>query len=100
MKKNLSLSKNLFWDVDVKSLDYQKHSHFIIERVLNYGDKKDYEILKEIYGLEKIKNVALKANYISKRNINFWSVIFNIPLKSFKCTKKFSTKKQNFFWIR
>ena len=28
------LNKALFWDIDYKSVDYEKHARFIIERVL------------------------------------------------------------------
>ena len=98
--KKISLRKTLFWDVDYKDLDYLKNTSFIIERVLNYGDEKDYQEIKEVSGLLKFKKIAKEINYINKKNINFWSIIFNIPLKSFKCTKKFSNKKQNLFLTR
>lgn len=98
--KKISLNKTLFWDVDYKSLDYQKHTSFIIERVLNYGNEKDYQEIKKVYGFTKIKKIAKEVNYINKKSINFWSLIFNIPLESFKCTKKFSNKKQNLFLAR
>lgn len=100
MKGIISLNKTLFWDVNFRDLDYQKDAFFIIERVLNYGDEEDYQTIKKIYGLPRIKNIAKKINYINKKNINFWSIIFNIPLNSFKCTKKFLNKKQNLFLAR
>jgi len=98
--KKISLNKTLFWDVDYKNLDYQKNTSFIIERVLNYGNEKDYQEIKKVYGLSKIKKIAKDINYINRKNINFWSILFDIPLKSFKCTKKFSNKKQNLFLAR
>ena len=100
MKAKISLSKNLFWDIDFKTLNYKKDADFIIERVLNYGDEKDFQKIKEIYGSSRIKKAAKKINYINKKNINFWSIIFNISPNLFKCTKKFSPKKQNAFLAR
>ena len=100
MKSKISLSKNLFWDIDFKALDYEKDADFIIERVLNYGGEKDYQKINRIYSISKIKNIAKKINYINKKNINFWSIIFNIPPNSFKCTKKFSQKQQGAFLTR
>lgn len=100
MKPKISLNKTLFWDVNFKNLDKEKNAFFIIERVLNYGDENDYKELRKIYKLLKIKKIAKEINYINKKNINFWSIVFNIPLKSFKCTKKFSDKKQNLFLAR
>ena len=100
MRRKISLNKTLFWDVDHKDLDYDKNISFIIGRVLNYGDENDYQEIKKFYGLSKIKKIAKEINYINKKSINFWSIIFNIPLNSFKCTKKFSNKKQNLFLAR
>lgn len=100
MENKVSLNKNLFWDVNFKNLRYQKDADFIIERVLNYGDENDYKKIKEVYGLARIKNTAKKINYINKKNINFWSIIFNIPSESFKCTKKLSARKQSAFLKR
>jgi len=100
MKTKISLNKSIFWDVDFKKLDYQKNADFIIERTLNYGDEEDFQKIKKIYGISKIKETAKKINYINKKNINFWAVIFNIPASSFKCTKKFSIQKQSAFLKR
>lgn len=93
----LKLSKQLFWDVKVNELDYKKHADFIIKRVLLRGDVKDYKIIKKKYGLKKIKNIAKKVDYPDKKSLNFWSLIFNIPLKSFQCIKKLSIQKQSVF---
>ena len=98
--KKISLDKTIFWDVDFKDLNYKKDAVFVIQKVLNYGDEKDYQEIKRVYSLKKIKAVAKEVNYINKKSLNFWSIIFNIPLNSFKCTKKFLNKKQNLFLAR
>lgn len=95
-----ALNRTLFWDVDVKKLDYKKHANFIIERILSFGDEKDFKILQKIYNLNKIKKAAIKLNYPDKKTINFWSVIFDIPFNSFLCIKKLSILKPNAFWKR
>lgn len=100
MRRKISLNKSLFWDIEFKSLDYQKDAVFIIKRVLNYGDEKDYKEIKRVYGLQKIKSIAKKIDYINKKNVNFWSIVLNIPLNSFECIKKFSTKRQSAFLMR
>jgi len=91
------LNKKLFWDVEFKNLDVQKHANFIIKRVLLYGDVGDYEFVKSQYGIRKIKSVVKKIDYPDKKSLNFWSLIFNIPKESFLCIKKSSTKKQSMF---
>ena len=99
-EKSKQLNKALFWDVNFKNLDYIKNENFIIERVLSFGDEKDYQFLQKVYDFEKIKKIALKLDYPNKKTINFWSLIFNIPINSFLCIKKLSTLRPNAFWKR
>ncbi|MEA1937375.1 MAG: hypothetical protein U9N04_04700, partial [Patescibacteria group bacterium] len=81
------IDKNLFWDIDFEKLDYKENAIFIIRRVLLFGDKKDYDILKKRYSYEKIKGVALNIDYPDKKNANFLGFIFNFSSNK-KCTKK------------
>ena len=93
----VSLSKDIFWDVNYKDLDYKKDADFVIQRVLNYGDEEDWQEIKKVYGVPKIKKSAKKANFVNKKTLNFWSLILDIPIDSFKCTKKFSSLIQSVF---
>ncbi len=76
----IQVNKKLFWDVEFKKLDYEKHSGFIIGRVLSFGDIKDYQIIKKKYGIKKIKSVAEKISYPNKKSLNFWNIIFNLSV--------------------
>ncbi|MFO7938034.1 MAG: hypothetical protein R6V06_10585, partial [Kiritimatiellia bacterium] len=53
-------SKHLFWDVDRSELDIEKHRKFIVQRVLERGHDKDWELLKEYYSVEGIVETARK----------------------------------------
>lgn len=44
-------STYLFWDVNKDDLDMEKHSQYIIKRVLEYGMLQDWNIVKQYYGL-------------------------------------------------
>ena len=94
------LNKTLFWDVKIDDLDVKKNIDFIIGRILSFGDIKDYHILRKMYNFQKIKKAGIKANYPDKKTINFWSIIFDIPLNKFLCIKKLSMPKPNAFWKR
>ena len=83
--KGEMLNKNLFWDIDVNTLDYDKHSRFIIERVLLKGDLPDWFELKKIYGIERIKKEILQVRYLDKKTLSFLSLIFCIPKEKFRC---------------
>ena len=95
----VEIDKNLFWDVNFRKLDYKKNASFIIKRILLFGDKEDYDILKKRYSYEEIKKAASKISYPDKKNANFWSFIFNLPNNK-KCAKKLSIQKQSAFWNR
>ncbi len=83
--KGEMLNKNLFWDIDVKTLDYDEHSRFIIERVLLKGDLPDWFELKKIYGIERIKKEILQVRYLDRKTLSFLSLIFYIPKEKFRC---------------
>ncbi|MFA6042981.1 MAG: hypothetical protein WCV85_03485 [Patescibacteria group bacterium] len=78
----LKLSKELFWDTNVRDIDERKHADFIIGRVLQYGDLNDYKILKGMYSLPRIKKIASKVRYIDKKSKIFWQLILNFSWPS------------------
>ena len=47
-------SAHLFWDVRREDLDLDKHSEYIIKRVLEYGVWNDWMVLRIYYGLPRI----------------------------------------------
>ncbi len=100
MSKALKLTKTLFWDIDLKQIDWQKHHDFVIGRVLLYGDENDFVKIKKMYGLPAIKKAVIKTKNFDKKSLNFWSVIFNIPKNKFLCFQTRSRTKQNPFWNR
>lgn len=83
----MDFSKYLFWDVDVASLELERSAPYIIERVLEYGQMEDWNLLKKIYGLDKIREVALNIRSMDKVTLSFVSTIFNIEKQNFKCFK-------------
>ncbi len=46
---NTLQKQSLFWDVDLKSLDFKEHASYIIERVLDFGDDEDVRWLFSTY---------------------------------------------------
>ena len=41
----------VFWDIDMSSLDWQKHKDFIIERVLSRGNAQEIQQVRDYYGI-------------------------------------------------
>lgn len=83
--ENPRLRKEIFWDSDMKQLDYEKHANAIIIRVLERGNMEEWNEIKRFYGHEKIKEAATKARYLSKKVLSFVSFFYNIPITQFRC---------------
>lgn len=89
--------KTLFWDTDISKLDVKKHSRFIIERILRFGNISDYNWMREQYNEDQIKEVLLRDRVdLDPRSINFWYRYFNID--EALCTKKLLAKTQELYW--
>ena len=81
----MNLSRNIFWDVDYNTLDWEKHDRFVICRVLERGEMNDWFEIKKYYGIKKIISEATSARYLSKLAMHFISNAYDVPLKNFRC---------------
>lgn len=78
---------NLFWDVDKETLDIDKYSSQVIQRVLEYGQWSDWNKIVEYYSLEKIKETAKNLRSLEETAMTFVALITNTPLEEFRCYK-------------
>ncbi|MGB8951721.1 MAG: hypothetical protein WCC06_03535 [Candidatus Aminicenantales bacterium] len=70
--KNL---KPLFWETNVDNVDIQKNKDYIIERILEFGDKPAVKWLLATYPLSVIKKTLEESRGISKKSRNFWEFL-------------------------
>jgi fido (protein-threonine AMPylation protein) len=90
MNKEITIndfSQYLFWDVDLNGFELNKYQSFFIQRVLEYGNMKDWQLIKKLYGMEAIKNAALNARSLDAVTLSFVSTIFKIDKTQFRCYK-------------
>ena len=80
-------SSRLFWDVDFESLDLDKKSDFVIQRVFERGDIPDIRNCRKYYGDEKISNALLNAKYLDLPTVYLASAIIDRPVTDFRCYK-------------
>lgn len=80
-----SLTKSLFWDVNIEDIDVEIHSLFIVERVLTRGSLVDFRALKDNYGVDKLKSFVVEIKNLDERTLSFCSVYFSIPKSKFRC---------------
>lgn len=85
--------KALFWDV--KDVDLEKNQRFVIERILNFGDEKDFKWALGHYGKDKIIEGLRKSRSLGAKSLFFWCRYFNI--KKEECLANQSNQKQSAF---
>lgn len=78
-------STYLFGDVDKTALDMEKHSQYIIKRVLEYGLLQDWNAVKQYYGLERIVEIAKTFRELEPRALAYLSAISQTPKEQFRC---------------
>ena len=83
----LQLRPSLFWDVDVDTIDLQKHRASVIERTTLRGRFDEFRALLQYYGKETVKNTLLDVRYLDKVTLSYCSAIFDIPITEFRCYK-------------
>jgi hypothetical protein len=87
LKQEPVFSQNLFWDVDINTLDANQHSKFILERVLQYGDLDDWRKVKNYYSFDNIKTMALDIRSLDPKTLSFIAAYLNISITEFRCYK-------------
>ncbi|WPV00355.1 hypothetical protein SNE26_01070 [Mucilaginibacter sp. cycad4] len=91
------LSKQAFWDVDMDSIDYQKHARYVIEKVVDRGSFDDFIEMRKFYGDKKIRKEIVNAKWIGDKEIYFCCAIFNLEPNDFKCFIKKQLNPQ--LWV-
>ena len=77
--------KELFWDVNYESIDFEDNARFVIGRVVMRGNLDDWNALKEFYSLERIASEVVNIRYLDKRTLSYLSVVLNIKKEKFRC---------------
>jgi len=90
-----TINKAYFWDVNINTLDEKKSMRLIVERVLTLGSIAEINTVISMYGVENVKNTPLNLNWIDEKNLNFMSMIFDLPKTEFKCYKRKQLKTQH-----
>lgn len=83
----MQLRESLFWDTDIKKIDFQKHKTEIITRILMRGWLEEFNEMLAFYGKETVRNVVLDTRYLDKYSLAFCTTIFDIPKTEFRCYK-------------
>ena len=91
------LSKYLFWDYNISTLNPYNDINLVLERVFMQGTENDEKEIFIHYDINTIKKSITNIKYFDKKTLNYLSIVLSIPKKEFKCYKK--SLSQNPFGI-
>ncbi|MCD8481580.1 MAG: hypothetical protein LR015_02210 [Verrucomicrobia bacterium] len=80
------LSPELFWDVRMDEVDLEKHAAWVTQRVLEYGDWPDWQVLVRHYGQSNLAAIVTGIRSLHPRVLAFCKVWFNLPESAFRCS--------------
>lgn len=81
----MKLSKNLFWDVDITQADMERHSGFIIQRVLEYGSLEDWRLIQSYFGIDRIAEECKKLRTLDPVCLAFVCMKSNTNKIEYRC---------------
>lgn len=77
----------IFWDVDPKDIDPQRHKRFIIARVLCFGLPQDVNYILEYYPEDNIIDTIKHSRLLDRKTATFWAIHFGLPKEEIRCLK-------------
>ena len=99
IKDNPQISPHLLWDVDKSRIDWDEMKVFIVQRVIERGDKDDFYAIFNLYGgPEGVREIVKKAVFFDPRDEALARTLFDLKKKDLECYKrKRSMKKRSGF---
>lgn len=76
----------LFWDHPLTTDDIKTYPVWIVERVLEYGNLTDVEVLRDLMGRQAFLKTVASAQRVSPKTANFWRNM--LKTEGILCTKK------------
>jgi hypothetical protein len=78
-------SSHLFWDVKQGTIDLYKNQQLIIERIIQRGSRKDWQLMEMTYTMEQIITQVKRIDWLSEKDLAYVHVYFGIPYNEMKC---------------
>lgn len=78
-KKRTSLTfkprQTLFWDVNPKTIDPQKHAKYVIERIMDFGNDQEVRWMWQYYPKKQLKEIVTTSRCLLPRSRAFWELV-------------------------
>ena len=79
------LNQRLFWDIDTRGFNIDESAAWIIQRVLEYGTMKDWMILEDHFGVDKIVSYAQTLRTLDPVALSFLCFISGTKKEDYRC---------------
>ena len=79
------LNQRLFWDIDTRNFNIDENAAWIIQRVLEYGTMKDWMILEDHFGVDKIVSYAQTLRTLDPVALSFLCFISGTKKEDYRC---------------
>jgi hypothetical protein len=78
-----SAVKSVFWDVDYRTISWDSHRDFIIQRILNTGSQDMLHWLQKTVGNQTLAAwlIEKQGAGLSPRRLRFWQLILDLPVE-------------------
>ena len=76
-RPDITFRQALFWDVDPKTIDPEKHSTYIIERILDFGNDEEVRWMWDYYNHGFIREVLTKSRVLFPKTRTFWNLLLS-----------------------
>ena len=78
-------TSNLFWDADPTELSLDNNSRYIIQRVLEHGQIKDWHLINQYYGLNRIVDECKQMRTLDPVCLSFIATISHTKVEDYRC---------------
>ena len=79
------LSPHLFWDVNPRGIDPERHAAWLARRVLEYGRWQDWGKLVAFYGKPRLAEIVTTLRSLDPKAFSFCRAWFDLPASAFRC---------------
>jgi len=76
------ITPTLLWEYDLSNFDYDDMLNTVVQRVIERGWLNDYYAVLNRYGEDGVIAALKELRYFNDIDMNFLSIVFNIPLAS------------------
>jgi hypothetical protein len=93
--QNAKLNQKLLWEYDLENFNYDDFRNIVVQRVIERGWHTDWYFILNYYGIKGVKEAIMEISYLNNKDMNFVSIVFEIPLNQLKCYTKKQLKQQH-----